>query len=146
MNLFLTGKAMLALTAVALLLYGFSPVLNGFLGVEYSLFSEPWMLLALALGASITAGFLLPYLIGVRKGDSLLASVTREVLQGDKVVVGTDLIPVTALNSGRLGSKIKIAFQNGLVGEGIITSYASTISPPTLKLTETEGSFKKVGS
>lgn len=140
MNLLFTGKILLVFIATALLLYGFSPVFNSALGLETSLLSEAWKLIALALAGAIISGFAYPLVRGIKKGDVLLASVKRA--QNDQATISQDFIPVVALEQGRKGSKIKIVFQNGLRGEGVITDYAGTISPPTLRLTETEGVFK----
>lgn len=143
MNLFFSGKTAVILIGLSLLAYGFNPYVNSALGLNESLLSQPWQLIAISLGVSLIAGFAYPFIRGIKKGDFLLASVKREVMQDNKAMFSNDFVPVTALESGRVGGKIKIVFQNGLQGEGVITSYAGTIQPSTLRLTETEGVFNK---
>ncbi len=133
MNLSVMGKSFLLLLIVALTGYGFSII-----GVPGSIIDSFWKLIALVIAVSLVSGWVFPYLRGVRKEDQLVALVARRAMH-DKVVhnhIGS--VIVTAAEDGRLGGKIKVRLWNGKRAEGIITSYAKTFAPATIRLTESE--------
>ncbi|HIH20917.1 TPA: hypothetical protein HA244_06650 [Candidatus Micrarchaeota archaeon] len=139
MNLGLASKTAMVLIALSLVAYGLSSMLNKALGLgEQSLFTEPWKLIALSIGAAIIAGFAQPALRGVRKGDTIFAFVQRNVRQGAQNLFMTDAVPAMALEDGRVGSKIRVSLPNGASGEGIIMDYKGVFSIPTIKMVETE--------
>ncbi|MFH1056259.1 MAG: hypothetical protein V1717_00455 [Candidatus Micrarchaeota archaeon] len=139
MNFGLTAKLAMVLMALSLVAYGLSGYLNTILGLgEQSIFNEAWKLIALSVGAAILAGFLQPNLRGIKKGDKIFAFTQRTVPQGNQNFFYTDFVPATAMESGKIGSKIKVVLSNGARGEGIVLGYQGIVSPPTIKLVETE--------
>jgi len=139
MNLRVTANAFMLFVSAALITYGLRSYVNAFFGVEKSIFNDAWSLIALAIGAAIITGYAYPQVRGVRKGDFLVASVHRNVVDpaGNNMVLN-EFVTVQALEAGRIGKKIRIALANGALGEGVIESYAGAIQPPLLKLTESE--------
>lgn len=138
MNLGILGKSLTLTLSVALILYG----LSGYLvhqGIAIAaFFADVWKLVALSIGLSIVTAAAYPHIRGVREGDQMVAFVRR-----DHVVAGVrqqamDVVFATAMESGKVGQKIRIAVGNGIHAEGRITSYGGTFSPATLKITETE--------
>ena len=139
MNLGLTVKIGMLLISLSLVAYGLSNYLNSFLGLgEQSIFNEAWKLIAISLGLSILAGFVYPSLRGVKKGDKIFAFVQRHAQQGGQNFFFSDFMPVTAMEDGKIGGKIKVVLPNGARGEGIILEYQGVFSLPTIKLVETE--------
>jgi hypothetical protein len=141
MNLRLTGTAFLLLSAVALIAFGLADYINAALGVargQTTLLNNFWPMEAIALGAAIILGFAYPQLRGIRRGDQMVALVPSRQVMGAAQLDFFSSIPVTALEDGRVGSKIKVQVDHSRRGEGIITAYAGTITPATLRLTETE--------
>ena len=135
MNISVLSKSFLVLLAASLIFYGLSgSTIYGLSIVSVSL----WKLVALSLGISILFAFLYPYIRGVRKGDQELAVFRREAAHGNFIQAFLDSQTVTALENGRKGQKIRVRLLNNKRAEGIITSYAGTFSPATIKLTETE--------
>lgn len=137
MNLRALFYSFVFFSVISLLLYGFSVI-----GSSTALVKTPidsfWKLFALSIAFSLIAGFAYPSLRGVKKGDQLIAFARRESTKGGMFAQFLNSIAVNALESGRLGERIKIRLADGTEGEGIITSYGGTFSPPSIKLTETE--------
>lgn len=135
MNLRILVSSFVLLLATSLLLYGFSVV-----GSQTALVKSPidsfWKLLALAIGFSLVASYVYPHARGVKKGDQLIALVKGVSPTGGTPFLNS--VIVNAVESGRLGQRIKIRLADGTEREGIITSYAGTLSPPAIRLTETE--------
>jgi hypothetical protein len=129
MNLGLAAKAFMLLAALSLVSYGLSAYINSALGLgEQSIFNEAWKLIALSAGVAVLAGFAQPSIRGIKRGDMVI------VLQGTQ---GLD--SATALESGKIGNKIKVVLhRNGAKGEGIITAYQGVFMPPAIKLVESE--------
>lgn len=139
MNVGLALKIAMLLSALSLVAYGLSSYINNALGLgEQSIFNEAWKLIALSLGVALLAGYVQPAIRGVRKGDRIFAFVQRQIRHGDQNVFMNDALPATALENGKIGSKIKVSLPNGLEGEGIVLGYAGVFSPHTIKLVETE--------
>ena len=139
MNLSLAGKVAMVLVALALVLYGLSGVLGKALQLgDQNIFTEPWKLIALSIGAAIIAGFAQPSFRGIKKGDTIFAFMQRNVQQGVQNFFMTDAVPAIALEDGRVGSKIRVVLPNGARGEGIIVDYKGVFSMPTIKLIESE--------
>ncbi len=129
----------MVLTALSLVAYGLSGYINAFLRLgEQSIFNEAWKLIAISIGVALLAGFAQPALRGVKKGDRVFAFVQRHVRQGDQTIFLNDALPATALEDGKVGSKIKVSLSNGAEGEGIVLGYAGVLNPHTIKLVETE--------
>lgn len=127
------------LTAISLVTYGLSGYINSALGLgAQSIFSEPWKLIALSIGASILLGIAQPNIRGVKRGDKIFAFIQRTMMQGAQQVSFSDFLPATALEDGKVGSRIKVILPNGAEGEGIITAYQGAFSPPTIRLVESE--------
>lgn len=141
MNLRLTGTTFLILSALALMAYGFADYLNAALGVakgQTTLLNSFWSMEAISLGAAIILGFAYPQLRGVKAGDALVALVPARQMVGSAQLDFFSTVPVTALEDGRIGGKIKVQVDRSRRGEGVIVAYAGTITPATLRLTETE--------
>ncbi|MEM4254811.1 MAG: hypothetical protein QXR53_00580 [Candidatus Norongarragalinales archaeon] len=139
MNVGLSLKIAMVLTALSLVAYGLSAYINAALHLgEQSIFNEAWKLIAISWGVSLLAGFAQPALRGIRKGDRVFAFVQRQIQQGSQSVFLNDMIPAVALQDGKVGSKIKVSLPNGAEGEGIILGYAGVFTPHTIKLVETE--------
>ena len=133
MNFKLFIQSFVLLLAVSLLGYSFSAI-----GVANTPIDSFWKLIAFDLGVSIVAAYVLPYLRGVRKGDQLAANVMRHQHNGDIIQQIISSYFVTALEGGRIGSKIRVRLANSRTGEGFITSYAGTFTPAQIRLTESE--------
>jgi hypothetical protein len=139
MNLRVMLNAFMLFVSLALIAYGLRSYVNAFLRTEVSIFNDAWSLIALAIGAAVITGYAYPQLRGVHKGDVLIAQVHRQVLDptGNKMLFN-EFVSVQALEAGRVGKKIRVSLANGAMGEGVIESYAGTIQPPLIKLTESE--------
>lgn len=142
MNFKVMAFSIVLLSALSLVAFGLSSSINAALGVSESLLSDFWKLLALSIGFSILLGIAFPFLRGIRKGDKLLAQVSRKQTRlhptGPQAVFFMQTVLVTALANGYQGGKIKVRFDNGRTGEGIITGYSSTFSPASIQITESE--------
>ncbi len=134
MNLRIVFSSLVALVILALVLYGLSGFINSFFGLKESILGEAWKLLALAVALSFLAGIVYPHLRGIKQGDQLIAVMSSQSPQG---ILGS-IVLATALQDGKKGGKIGIQMMNGVIGEGVITSYGGTLSPATIKITETE--------
>lgn len=140
MNVRVIATSVALLTALALIAFGFADYLNPLIGVPKggsSLLNSFWSLEAIAIGFSILAGYLSPHVRGVKEGDKLVA-VGSAPSDGDGGMAFVSAVPVTALESGRVGAKIKVRLDPGHHGEGVILSYAGTFSPAMVKMTERE--------
>ncbi|MBI5224383.1 hypothetical protein HY989_00780 [Candidatus Micrarchaeota archaeon] len=133
MNLKVLGQVFMAMFIVSLVGYGFS-----FLGVPGSLVDSFWKLIALSLAISIIAGYAYPHVRGIKKDDQLLATIRRDVMHNNALHQHVDNVVVVATDEGRIGQKIKVKLWNGKRGEGVITQYAGTLTPATIRLTESE--------
>ena len=133
MNLKIFFQAFVILLALSLLGYSFS-----LLGVKDTPIDSFWKLIAFDLGVGIVAAYALPYLRGVRKGDQLAANVMRHSHNGDILQAIVSSYFVTALENGRVGQKIRVRLANNRTGEGVVTSYAGTLTPAQIRLTESE--------
>ncbi len=139
MNLGLALRIAMLLTALSLVAYGLSSYINAFLALgQQSIFNEAWKLIALSLGFALLAGYAQPALRGVKKGDRVFAFVQRQIHQNGQNMLLNDTLPATALENGKVGSRIKVSLPNGLEGEGIVLGYAGVFTPSTIKLVETE--------
>ncbi|MEM0475605.1 MAG: hypothetical protein QW343_02305, partial [Candidatus Norongarragalinales archaeon] len=137
MNLRVAANAAMFFIAVALVLYGLSGWIHAQLGWKESLLSDAWKLVAIAIALSIAAGYVWPRMRGVRRGDVLVSFVRKHHQTPFGIASFTEPIFVIALENGRVGAKIRVQLQNGSLAEGVIEEYAGTISPPTIRLTET---------
>ncbi|MFH0971845.1 MAG: hypothetical protein V1835_04740 [Candidatus Micrarchaeota archaeon] len=133
MNMVMAGKTFVFLLIIALIGYSFSII-----GVTGALIDSFWKLMALVIALSLLIGYLYPQIRGVRKDDQLAAIVRREATHNNVLQTFFDNYIVTAAENGRIGKKIRVRLWNGKRAEGIITSYAGTLSPATIKLTESE--------
>ncbi len=136
MNLRIAWNAFMLYVAAALVAFGLSGFVNQAFGWRESLLNDAWKLVAIAVGGAVVTGFVYPLLRGVKKGD-LLITLTRRVIAGQEFM---DYVAVTALEDGRVGKKIRVQLPNGAIAEGVITAYASTLSPPTINLAWVEPS------
>ncbi|MFH1750694.1 MAG: hypothetical protein ABH863_03390 [Candidatus Micrarchaeota archaeon] len=127
------GRTFLMLLVASLLGYSLSII-----GVPGKPIDSFWKLFALVVAISILAGWLYPYLRGIRKDDQLVAVIARQVAHGQMVHNHLDSVPVVALKGGWMGQKIHVRMHNGKRAEGIVSSYAGTFSPATIRLTESE--------
>lgn len=127
------------LSATALILFGLSSYLNPALGLKQpSLFDNFWAMEAIVIGLSIILGFIQPYFRGIKVGDTLIATIPIRQHSGTQQIDMLSGISVIALESGRVGKKIRVQMDPARKGEGIITAYSGTFSPATIRLTETE--------
>ncbi|MFH1257807.1 MAG: hypothetical protein ABIG96_06740 [Candidatus Micrarchaeota archaeon] len=134
MDLRMTGKVFFLLLVVTLAGYGFSII-----GVPSSPPVDSfWKLFALVLAISLVAGWVSPHVRGIRKEDQMVAILKREVMHNNQLHTHVDNFIVTALEAGRAGQKIRVKLWNGKRGEGVIIGYAGTLSPATIRLTESE--------
>ncbi|VVB67289.1 Uncharacterised protein [Candidatus Norongarragalina meridionalis] len=138
MNFRVFAKSFMLLVAAALILYGTSGWIGKATGTDVSFLNDAWRLVAIAVGASLLIGFVYPSVRGIKQGDQLLAFVRRHVEQNGQSFAVSDAVLVTALENGRQGARIRVQFPNGLLAEGVIESYAGTLTPPTIRLTEME--------
>ena len=138
MNLRVAANAAMLCVTLALILYGMSSWIQATLGWKDNLLGDVWRLLAIALALAIIAGYAWPRVRGVRKGDVLITFARRHQQTPFGIATINEPIFVNALEAGRVGKKIRVSFQNGSLAEGIIEEYAGTLSPPTIRLTETE--------
>ena len=124
----------MVLACAAALSYAFS-----IQGVEGTLVDSPWKLFAAVIGFSIASGLAYPYLRGVRKGDFLVTSMARKHHHPSGTVFAfTETVFATALENGFKGQKIRVMLSDGRRGQGIIRSYAGTLSAASLELIESE--------
>lgn len=139
MNLNLTVKLAMVLVALSLVAYGLSSILNPMLGLgTTSILNEAWKLIALSLGIAILAGILQPSIRGVKRGDKVFAIVQRHGHQNGQTFFFPDTVPATALEDGKVGGRIRVSLPNGAGGEGVIVGYGGALTPPTIKLVESE--------
>jgi len=136
MNLKIVWTAFMIYVAIALVVFGVSGFVNQAFGWKDSVLSDAWKLVAIAAGAAILTGFAYPAVRGVKRGDVLLTLVKR-VAAGQQFA---EYVFVTALEDGKIGKKIRVQLPNGALAEGVITSYAGTLSPSTIRLVEAETS------
>ncbi|MFH1246871.1 MAG: hypothetical protein V1644_00685 [Candidatus Micrarchaeota archaeon] len=133
MNFKISLVSFLLLLSLSLIAFAFSLV-----GVAGSVIDSIWKVIALCVGLSLIFGFTYPYIRGVKRGDYLSTNaVSYDNHAGATIVNILGGPTAVALQSGRIGSKIKINFQ-GRQAEGIIVSYASTFSQAMVKITEME--------
>lgn len=139
MNVSLTIKLGMALVALSLVAYGLSGYLNAALGLgSTSIFNEAWKLIAISIGIAVLAGIAQPSLRGVKRGDRVFAFLQKHSHQGEQTFFFNEAVPAVALQDGKVGSKIKVSLPNGAEGEGLILGYGGMLSPPTIKLMESE--------
>ncbi len=135
MNLKISLVAFLLLVSFSLIAFAFSLI-----GVAGSVIDSVWKVVALCLGLSLLTGFAYPHIRGVKRGDLLS---TNTIMHNGHNHPGATVINLlggptaVAMQSGRVGSRIKLNFQ-GRQAEGIIVSYASTFSAAAVKITEME--------
>ncbi len=125
-------------TAVALGVYGFSPLLASSVGFG-DILGSFWRLEAIALALSIAAGFAWPSIRGLRKGDSAVATIamSRRLPTGHQIA-DYQVVPVVLLDSGRKGSRVNIAFGDGARGSAIVSEYAGMFTPASVQVVERE--------
>lgn len=133
MNLRVFAQAFAALLTLSLIAYAFSLA-----GVPGTLIDSFWKLMAFDVGISLATAYAFPYLRGIRAGDTLMATSQKYVAQGDIVQNIMNNYFVTALENGRINSKIKVRLANNRRGEGIITGLPGTFTPASIRLTESE--------
>lgn len=138
MNLRVLFQSLAVYLPVALVTYGLSGYLSKAFQVDSALIGDASKLIALAVGGSFVTAMVYPHLRGVKSGDQLVAMVQREHVHAGVRKAVMDVVFVTALEGGKVGHKIRVAMSNGFAAEGIITSYAGTLTPPVLKITEAE--------
>ncbi len=138
MNLRVAANAAMLFIASALVVYGMSGWIHASLGWKESVLGDVWKLVAIAVALAIAAGYAWPRMRGVRRGDVLITFVRRHQQTPFGVATINEPVFVTALENGRVGKKIRVSLQNGSLAEGVIEEYAGTISPPSIRLTETE--------
>lgn len=136
MNLKVVWTAFMVYAAAALVAFGLSGFVNQAFGWDESLLSDAWKLVAIAAGGAIVTGFVYPSVRGVKRGD-LLVTFVKRVAAGQQFV---DYVVVTALEDGKVGKKIRVQLPNGALAEGVITAYAGTFLPSSIRLVETETS------
>ncbi len=135
MNLKISLVSFLLLVSFSLIAFAFSLI-----GIPGSVIDSVWKVVALCIGISLLGGFAYPHIRGVKRGDLLS---TNAVMHNGHNHPGATVINLlggptaVAMQSGRVGSRIKINFQ-GRNAEGIIVSYASTFSAAVVKITEME--------
>ncbi len=142
MNLRIAANAAMLCVTLALIVYGMSGWINASLSLNGSalggLLGDAWKLLAIAIALAIAAGYAWPRVRGIRRGDTLITFVRRHQQTPMGVATFNEPLFVTALENGRAGAKIRVQLQNGSLAEGIVEEYAGTLSPSTIRLTETE--------
>ena len=142
MNLRIAANAAMLFTTLALITYGMSGWINATLALKETvvggLLGDVWKLLAIAIALAIVAGYAWPRVRGVRRGDTLITFVRRHQQTPAGIATFNEPLFVTALQNGRAGAKIRVQLQNGSLAEGIVEEYAGTLSPSTIRLTETE--------
>jgi hypothetical protein len=142
MNLRVAANAAMLFVTLAFITYGTSGWINASLGLTETtvggLLSDVWKLIAIAIAVSIATGYAWPKVRGVRRGDTLMTFVRRHHQTPMGIATFNEPLFVTALENGRTNAKIRVQLQNGSLAEGIIEEYAGTISPPSIRLTETE--------
>src|SRR3990167_2137027 len=136
MNLRILFKALGAYVSASLILFGLSGYLNKSFGIDTSILGDAWKMIALALGGSFITAILYPHVRAIKSGDALVAFVHKDHVVNGMHQAALDIVFVTALENGKVGQKIRVAMSNGFSAEGIITSYAGTLSPAQLKITE----------
>lgn len=133
MNLKISLVSFLLLVSFSLIAFAFSLV-----GVAGSVIDSVWKVVSLCLGLSLLVGFAYPHIRGVKRGDLLSTNTTMHNHHAGATIINILGGPTAvAMQSGRVGSRIKVNFQ-GRNAEGIIVSYASTFSPAAIKVTEME--------
>ncbi len=134
MNFKISLVSFLLLVSFSLIAFAFSLI-----GVAGSVIDSIWKVVALCLGLSLLVGFTYPYVRGVKRGDFL----STNAVMHDNHHPGATVINLlggptaVAMQSGRVGNRIKVNFQ-GRQAEGVIVAYASTFSAALVKITEME--------
>lgn len=113
--------------------------------ISYFIFPMPLLslakLLALSVGMTMLLPVIYPHLRGVRKGDAVLA-INPPQRQG---MLGAIPMPLpfmqlggnfTALDSGRMGSRIRVSMADGTWREAEILSYSGFLQPARVRLLE----------
>lgn len=135
MNLRITTHALAVFVATALVVYGLSGFINAQLGLKESVLGEAWKLIALSIALAIITGIAYPHVRGIKRGDQLIVINAQHSHQGFFVNIPL----ATALENGKKGDKIGMQLlANGSIGEGVIISYGGTLTPPSIKMVETE--------
>ena len=94
MNLGLSLRIAMVLTALSLVAYGLSSYINAFLSLgQQSIFNEAWKLIALSWGFALLAGYAQPALRGVKKGDRVFAFMQRQIHQNGQNLLLNDTLP-----------------------------------------------------
>lgn len=117
-------KSVLAFSGVALL--GF-----GIFGLDLA------KSLAVAIGSGIIVPVVWLYVRGIRTGDQMLAYQKRNV-DYPLPMSFTEAVLVKALENGKVGKKVRISFEDGRMGEAVIETYAGLITPPRVRVIESE--------
>jgi len=124
-NILLFFKAFVLFTAAALIIYSVTPT-----GVEVLM-----KLLAFAVGSAILTPFIYPHLRGVRRGDAVRAVLSEQELPFNLFHKRWEAV---AKGSGRIGSVIRIAFEDGSEEDGVVVSYAGIMTPAKVKILKKE--------
>jgi hypothetical protein len=115
-------KSIVLFTAAALIIYALAP--NA--GIDFLLKS-----LAFAFGSAMLMPFIYPHIRGVRKGDEVGVVLSEKELPFSIPFVRSGAI---AMDNGRIGERIRIAFRGGSEEEGVVVSYAGLFTPAKIKL------------
>jgi len=126
-NLLMFFKAFVLFTAAALIIYSLTPTGTG---IDVLL-----KLLAFAVGSAILTPFVYPHLRGVRKGDAVRVVLSEQKLPFNLFYRRSEAV---AMGNGRIGSVIRIAFENGSEEDGVVVSYAGTLAPAKVKILRKE--------
>jgi len=118
-------KAILLFTAAALIVYAVTPT-----GIDVLL-----KLLAFAFGSAILAPFIYPHMRGIKKGDAVQLVLFEQELPFNLFYRSSNAV---AISSGRVGSVIRIAFNDGSEEEGVVVSYAGMFTPAKVKILQKE--------
>jgi hypothetical protein len=142
MNLRVAANAAMLFVTTALIVYGLSGWLNATFALTNTplgaLLGDAWKLVAIALALAILAGYAWPKVRGVRRGDVLVTMARRQHATPMGLLTVNEPVFATALENARVGAKIRVQLQNGSLAEGVVESYAGTLTPPSIRLTETE--------
>lgn len=124
-NLLMFFKAFVLFTAAALIIYSLTPT-----GIDILM-----KLLAFAVGSAIFTPFVYPPLRGVRKGDAVRVVLSEQKLPFNLFYRSSEAV---AISNGRIGSVIRIAFENGSEEDGVVVSYAGMLTPAKVKILQKE--------
>jgi len=100
-------------------------------------------LLALSVAITLLVPIVYPHIRGVRKGDMVMAINPPQrgmmpPLQLPFLNFGGNYI---ALDSGRIGSRLRVAMNDGTWREAEVLAYAGFLQPARVRLLESEYSF-----